>query len=187
MVGRIEQLARLVIAECRRFAFAAFRFRPLDAFDRVMGDGVLLAPIFEHRGNRREPVPYGAAAKAAPHQFTAPGDDMGARHDAKFLRPLDAGEAHEVVHSVFVDPARAGVAEIGESLDFGRHVGEAVELGGPRGPGSRSITRVDRGSEDAFGLRRMIRDVITKEIAQIWVGWLGADCASEHGRFDSDK
>ena len=38
--GRRQQLARLVVAERRRLAFAAFRFRPLDAFDRIMGDGV---------------------------------------------------------------------------------------------------------------------------------------------------
>ncbi len=64
--GRVEQLARLVIAERRRLAFAAFRLRPLDAFDRVMGDGVLLAQIFEQRGERRQPVPDRRAAKPAP-------------------------------------------------------------------------------------------------------------------------
>jgi len=37
-----QQFARLMIAKGWRFAFAAFRPRPLDAFDRVMGDGVLL-------------------------------------------------------------------------------------------------------------------------------------------------
>ena len=61
----IEQLARLVIAEGRGLAFAAFRLRPLDAFDRVMGDGVLVAQIFEQRGERGQPVPDGAAAKPA--------------------------------------------------------------------------------------------------------------------------
>ena len=58
---RVEQFAGLVIAERRRLAFAAFRLGPLDAFDRVMGDGVFLAEIFEQRGERGEPVPYGAA------------------------------------------------------------------------------------------------------------------------------
>ena len=103
--GRVEQLARLMIAERRRLAFAAFRLRPLDAFDRVVGDGVLLAEIFEQRGQRREPVPDRAAAKPAPHQVVAPGDDVRARHGAKFLRPRDAGEAHEVLHRVFVGAA----------------------------------------------------------------------------------
>ena len=103
---RVEQLARLVIAERRRLAFAAFRLRPLDAFDRVMGDGVLLAEIFEQRGQRREPVADRAAAKPAPHQIVAPGDDVRARHRAKFFRPRDAGEAHEVRNRVFVGAAR---------------------------------------------------------------------------------
>src|SRR5208282_2703923 len=82
----IEELARLVIAERWRLAFAAFRPRPLDALDRVMGDGVLVAEIFEQRGERRQPVPDGAAAKPALRQRVAPGDDVGAGHGAKLLR-----------------------------------------------------------------------------------------------------
>ena len=114
-----------MIAERRRLAFAAFRFRPLDAFDRVMGDGVFLAQIFEQRRQRREP---------APHQVVAPRDQMRARHRAKFLRPQDADEAHEIPHRVFVGAAGAGVAEIGAPLDLGRHGGEPVELGGGQQP-----------------------------------------------------
>ena len=64
----------------------------------------------------------------------APGDDVGARHGAKFLRPGDAGEAHEIPHRVFVGAAGARVAEIGEPLDLGRHVGQPVELGGGQQP-----------------------------------------------------
>src|SRR3954452_24139567 len=52
----VEQLARLVIAKRWCLAFATFRLRPLDAFDRVMRDGVFLTQIFEQRGNRGEPV-----------------------------------------------------------------------------------------------------------------------------------
>ena len=80
---RGQQLARLVIAERRRLAFAAFRLRPLHAFDRVVGDGVALAEIFEQRGQRREPVADRAAAAGragSAHQVVAPGDDMRARH-----------------------------------------------------------------------------------------------------------
>ena len=36
-----------MIAKGRRLSFAAFRPWPLDAFDRVVGDGVLVAEIFE--------------------------------------------------------------------------------------------------------------------------------------------
>lgn len=42
-----EQLARLVVAERRRLALAAFNLRSFDAFDRVVGDGVLFAEVFE--------------------------------------------------------------------------------------------------------------------------------------------
>ena len=45
-----------MVAERRRLAFAALGLRPLDAFDRIVGDGVFLAEIFEQRGQRREAV-----------------------------------------------------------------------------------------------------------------------------------
>jgi hypothetical protein len=38
-----------MIAEGRRLSFSALRFRPRDAFDRVMRDGVPVAEIFEQR------------------------------------------------------------------------------------------------------------------------------------------
>ena len=41
-VGHCEQVARLMIADRRRLAFTAFGLRPLDALDRIVGDGVLL-------------------------------------------------------------------------------------------------------------------------------------------------
>jgi hypothetical protein len=48
LVGRrIEQLARLMIAEGRGLPFAAFRFRARDAFDRIVGHGVLVTEIFK--------------------------------------------------------------------------------------------------------------------------------------------
>ena len=81
----IEQLASLVIAKGRRLAFAALHLRPLHAFDRVVGDGVLLAEIFEQRGERREPVPDGAAAEAALRQLVTPSDDMDAGDGAEFF------------------------------------------------------------------------------------------------------
>jgi hypothetical protein len=112
VIRRVEQLARLVIAERRRLAFAGFGFWALDAFDRVVGDCVLLTQIFEQRGQRCEPVADRAAAEAAPHQLVAPGDDMRPRRDPKFLGPPDAGKAHEVLDGVFVDAAGAGVVRL---------------------------------------------------------------------------
>ena len=40
-------------------------------------------------------------------------------------------------HRVFVGAAGVRVAEIGEPLDLGRHVGQPVELGGGQQPGGR--------------------------------------------------
>ena len=125
-----------MVAERRRLAFAGFRFRPLDAFDWVMGDGVPAAQIFEQRGQRREPVPDRAAAKPAPHELVAPGDDVRARDGAKFLRPDDAGEAYEILHRVLVGAPCLRIAQIGEPLDLGRHVGQPVELVGGQKPGN---------------------------------------------------
>ena len=44
---RRQNLARLVIANCRRRAFAALGLGPLYTFDRVLTDGVLFAEILE--------------------------------------------------------------------------------------------------------------------------------------------
>jgi hypothetical protein len=126
---RIQQLARLMIADRRRLAFAAFRLRPFDAFDRVMGDGIFLAEIYEQRGKRREAMPDRAAAKVAPHEIIAPCYTVCPRHGAKFLRPLDARET-QILHRVLVSAARVQVRDVGEPLDLGRHVGKLMKLGG---------------------------------------------------------
>ena len=51
-------------------------------------------------------------------------------HGAELLRPIDAGEAHEVVDGVFIGALGAGVAEIGEPFDLRRDIREALILGG---------------------------------------------------------
>ena len=105
--------------------------RPLDAFDRVVGDGVLLAEILEQRRQRREAMAdRGAARCLAPREVVAPGDDMRPGHGAEFLRPGDAGEPHEIADRVFVGAPGAAIADIGEPLDLWRDVGEPVKLGG---------------------------------------------------------
>jgi hypothetical protein len=101
-----------------------------------VGDRVPAAQIFEQRGQRREPVPDGAAVETAPHQIVAPGDDVRARDGTKFLRPHDAGEAHEIFHRVLVSAPGLRVGQVGEPLDFGRHVGEPVGLVGGQKPGN---------------------------------------------------
>jgi hypothetical protein len=70
-----------MIADRRRLAFAAFGPWALDAFDRVVGDGVLLTEIFEQRGQRSQPVPDRRAAESAPAQFVAPGVQMAGTNE----------------------------------------------------------------------------------------------------------
>jgi hypothetical protein len=134
---RGQQRACLVIAERPRLAFAAVRLRPLDAFNRVVGDGIFLAETVEQRRERGEPVPDRAAAKPAVRQLVAPDDDVGAGHGAEFLRPDDAGEPHEVADRVLVGTPCARVAEIGEPLDLRRHGRQPVELGGGEQPAGK--------------------------------------------------
>jgi hypothetical protein len=64
VLRRIEELARLVIAQRRRLVFAALCLRPLDALDGIMGDGVLVAEIFESRC-RIVPPPSPRCAKSS--------------------------------------------------------------------------------------------------------------------------
>jgi hypothetical protein len=47
IAGHGQKLASLMVTERRRLAFATLGPRPLDALDRVMGDGVFFAEIFE--------------------------------------------------------------------------------------------------------------------------------------------
>src|SRR3954454_3726376 len=71
-----------------------------------------------------------------------PSSPARARDDPKFLRPRDAGKAHEVLYRVLIDAARMRIAEIGEPRDFGRHVGQPVKLGcGQQSAGRRDLGR----------------------------------------------
>jgi hypothetical protein len=113
-------------------------------------------------------VPNRAAAKRAPRQVVAPGDDVGARHRAELLGPDDASEAHEVLHRVHIDVARVAVADVGEPFDLGRHIGQLVELGGGQQPGNtggvdfcrelvahgRGLTMLPGGTPASFCVRR---------------------------------
>ena len=96
-------------------------------------------------------MPDRGTAKPAARQFVAPGDDVRTRHRPEFLRPANAGEAHEVTDCVFVDAAGVGIAEIGEPLDLGRHVGQSMELGGGQQPVGRNNLGRKRHPMDAPG------------------------------------
>ena len=140
-IGGDEQLARLVVADRRRLAFAALGPRPLDALDRIMGHGVSFAEILEQRGQRRETVADGGAAELAASHVVAPGDDVGAGDRAEFVRPGDTGEPHEIADRVLVGAPCAAVAEIGEPLDLGGHVGEPVKFRGGQEAFARDNSR----------------------------------------------
>jgi len=137
LAGRHEQVAGLVVAERRRLAFAALGPGPLHPLDRIVGDGIFLTEIFKQRRQRRVAMPDGGATELAPRQVVAPGNDMRPGYGAEFLRAGNASELHEVVDRVFIRPAGAPVAEIGEPLDLGRHVREAVKLLGSQEPFGR--------------------------------------------------
>src|SRR5215213_6004991 len=74
---RREQFTGLVVTKRRRFAFATLASWPLDALDRVMGDSVLLAQVFEQGGERRQAMPDGTAAELSTSEISAPSDDVG--------------------------------------------------------------------------------------------------------------
>jgi hypothetical protein len=133
----------------------------LDAFDRVMGDGVLLAEILEQGGQCREAVPNRGAAELACDQVIAPGDHMGSGHGAEFLRPGDAGETHEILNGVLVGALRAGVADIGEPLDLGRHLRQPMEFGA----GQQAVCRDDFGRKT--GLDKCGNPELTKTLRAV--------------------
>ena len=193
LAGSHEQIAGLVVAERRRLAFAALGPGPLDAFDRVVSDRVVLAEILEERRQRGQAMPdRGAALDVfAQREVVAPGDDVRPGHDTeirqgadarrrlqagaavfsgaglpdwrpcaaataatnaldhqadiakvqewlghaniattRILRSGNAGEPHEIADRVLVGAPCAAVADIGEPLNLGRHVGEPVKFRG---------------------------------------------------------
>ena len=84
---RLQQLARLSVAERRRAAFIAIRHWPLHAVHGIAGDGVALAEIIEQRGQRRELAPDAGRRQSAGLQVLAPGDDVSSGDRAQ-LRGL---------------------------------------------------------------------------------------------------
>ena len=135
---RLQQLARLGVAERRRAAFIAVRHRPLHAVDRIAGDGVALAEVIEQRGQGRELAPDAGGRQLAGLQVLAPGDDMGAGDGAQLRGPAQPGEGRELAHVDFVGPAGFGIGDVGEPFELGRNVGEVAVLGRRQRPLSRA-------------------------------------------------
>jgi hypothetical protein len=77
---------------------------------------------------------------AAASEVVAPSGDVCAGHGTEFLRLLDAGEAHEVLHGGLVGAAGLLVGQVGEPLDLRRHVGQPVEFArGERSAGGQDL------------------------------------------------
>jgi hypothetical protein len=122
---RGEQLAGLMIAECRRLAFAALSPR-LTPLTRLCVTALRSQRYSNSEASRcRVALPQDCGAQD--HRTS---DDVSTRHCPKLVRPTDASKLHEIAHCVFVSTARVLVADVGEPLDVGRHVGQAVEFGG---------------------------------------------------------
>jgi hypothetical protein len=126
-VRRVEQFAGLVVTQRRCLALVALDRRALHALDRIVRHGVALAQVLEEGGEGGEAVALGHAAKSTPRQIVAPGDDVGAGHGAELDGLPDAGEAHEVLQGVLVGASRRRAAEVGEPLQLGRNLGQALE------------------------------------------------------------
>ena len=79
IVGRrVEQLAGLGITQCWRAAFVVVGHWPLDAVDRIAGDGVVLAEIIEQGRERRELAADAGRGELAGLEVLAPGDHVSA-------------------------------------------------------------------------------------------------------------
>jgi hypothetical protein len=116
---RLEQPARLGIAQSRRAAFIAIGHGALDAVDRIAGDGVVLAEIIEQGGERRELAADAGVGELAFLEVLAPGDDVGAGDGAQPGDAAEAGEGDELLDVDLVSPAGFGVGEVGEPFELG--------------------------------------------------------------------
>ena len=124
-----EQFAGLVVGECRRLALVGLALRALYAFDRIVGDGVLVAEILKKRRQRREAMPDRRSVQCPLSELIAPCDHVGWSNNPEFLWSLDTYEQHEVPNGVLIGSFRVQVADILKPLRFGRHVGQTLEVG----------------------------------------------------------
>jgi hypothetical protein len=93
---RVNQPARLGIAERRRQAFIAIRHWPLHAIDRIAGDGIGLTEVIEQCRQRRELAADGRRRQFAGFEMLAPGDHMSAADAAQFGEAAQAGESYKL-------------------------------------------------------------------------------------------
>ncbi len=132
--GRVEQRPRLSIPDGRRLALVGVARRPLHSPQRIEGHGVPLTQMIEQARQRRQLPPDGGRRVATPLQLLAPGERVGAGHQPELPRPHDAHERHELADVALVRPPRPRIGNVGEPLGLGRHVAQALELGGGEQP-----------------------------------------------------
>ena len=89
-------------------------------------------------------------------------------------RTENAGEAHEVLHCVFVGAAGVPIADVGEPLDLGRHVGEFLEFGG----GQQSVRGCDLDRK-RIGRRGDVHVAPDKNRTGGYQGWAGQESAEQ--------
>jgi hypothetical protein len=125
---RLQQRPGLAVAQRRRLAFIVVDFWALDATNRVVADRVNFAQVVKERGDRGEFAPDGVLGQAAALQVFAPSDQVGAGGLAHFFGPFDAGESRKLLDIEPVGAPGARVVEVGEPLQFGRHVPISLNL-----------------------------------------------------------
>ena len=116
------------------FAFCCLQAWPLDAQHRIVGHSIGVAEMSEQQRKCRELAADGGRGKSSTLQVTPPSDEVCTSHDPELLGPRDAVERHEVGHVNPVGPPRAGIVDVGESLQLRRYLVQALELGGRQRP-----------------------------------------------------
>jgi hypothetical protein len=127
--GRFQERPGLAVAQGRGLAFAGLYFRALYPPDRVVVYGTHLAEVIKKGCNRGQLTADGAPGQAAALEVCSPSDQVSASDLAHLFGEPDAGEPCEVPDVEPVGAPGAGVVEIGEPLQFGRHIRKSLELG----------------------------------------------------------
>ena len=76
---------------------------------------------------------------------------MSAGNFPKFIRPLDAGEHHEIFQCISIGAPSLRIIDIGEPFDHQRNISEAMEVGRRQKPAedkSRLEGGIDTGKSD---------------------------------------
>ena len=70
----------------------------------------------------------GRAIQFPVFQIIPPGNNVRARNFPKLMRPLDAGELHEILQRISIGTPRLRIIDVGKPFDFRRHLGQATKV-----------------------------------------------------------